>query len=86
MIAPRLANGDKRETLGHGLPPHIKDGLRNIARSENKSLSWVLEQIIIEYFGFKQPEYIARKNDKAGHEIKPQARADADRPGTKKAS
>lgn len=60
-IAPRLANGDSRESIGHGLPPEIKEGLKAIARSENKSVSWVLEQIIIKYFGFRQPKYIERK-------------------------
>lgn len=62
IIAPRLLSGDKRESIGHGLPPEIKQGLRAIARSENKSVSWVLEQIIIEYFGFNEPQYIIRKN------------------------
>lgn len=60
-IAPRLFSGERRESLGHGLPPEIKSGLKLIARKENKSLSWVLEQIIIEYFGFRKPKYIERK-------------------------
>jgi hypothetical protein len=60
-IAPRLFSGEIRESIGHGLPPAIKDGLRRIAVSENKSVSWVLEQIIIEYFGFRIPRYIKRK-------------------------
>ena len=62
-IAPRLFSGDRRESIGHGLPPHIKEGLRAIGRSENKSVSWILEQIIIEYFGFKRPRYIERKRN-----------------------
>lgn len=61
IIAPRLKNGDKRESIGHGLPPEIKQGIRRIAQHENKSVSWVLEQIIIEYFGFRTPKYIERK-------------------------
>jgi hypothetical protein len=61
IIAPRLANGDSRESIGHGLPPEIKAGLRKIAASENKSLSWVLEVIIIDYFGMRRPKYIERK-------------------------
>jgi hypothetical protein len=60
-IAPRLFSGEKRESIGHGLPPAIKEGLRSIAVSENESVSWVLEQIIIEYFGFRIPRYIKRK-------------------------
>lgn len=61
IIAPRLASGDIRDSIGHGLPPEIKEGLRSIARHENKSLSWILETIIIDYFGFKRPKYIERK-------------------------
>jgi len=63
IIAPRLFSGDKRESIGHGLPPEVKVGLKAIARSENKSVSWVLEEIIIDYFGFKRPKYIERKRN-----------------------
>jgi hypothetical protein len=62
-IAPRLFSGERRESIGHGLPPAIKMGIRQIARAENKSVSWVLEEIIIRYFGFKKPKYIERKSE-----------------------
>jgi hypothetical protein len=65
IIAPRLANGDKRVSFGHGLPPHVKEGIRGIAKDENKSMSWVMEEIIIDYFGFKRPKYIERKKQNA---------------------
>jgi hypothetical protein len=65
IIAPRLANGDSRESFGHGLPPEIKDGLRLIAKRENKSMSWVMEEIIIDYFGFRRPKYLQRKKRNA---------------------
>jgi len=61
IIAPRLFSGERRESIGHGLPPEIKAGLRKIAASENKSLSWVLEKVIIDYFGMRRPKYIERK-------------------------
>lgn len=32
------------------LPEDIKEGLRAIARMEGKSMSWVKEEIIIEFF------------------------------------
>jgi len=64
IIAPRLANGDKRVGFGHGLPPHVKDGLRAIAAQENKSMSWVMEVVIIDYFGLKRPKYLQRKPGK----------------------
>lgn len=63
IIALRLASGEIRESIGHGLPPEIKAGLRRIAASENKSVSWVLEQVIIDYFGMRRPKYIERKKN-----------------------
>lgn len=56
-IAPRLANGDSRVGFGHGLPESVKEGLRAIARREGKSMSWVMEEVIIDYFGLKRPQY-----------------------------
>lgn len=32
-----------------------------IAASRNESVSWLLEQALIEYFGYKTPEYVERK-------------------------
>ena len=61
QIAPRLADGTKRDSIGHALPPHIKQGVRMIAVRENRSVSWVLENVIIEYFGLRRPEYLKRK-------------------------
>jgi hypothetical protein len=58
MIAPRLADGRCRVPFGHGLPEEIKEGLRKIARLENKSMSWVMEQVIVEFFHMKSPEYV----------------------------
>jgi Ribbon-helix-helix protein, copG family len=60
-IAPRLASGDPRVGFGHGLPYAIKEGLRAIAQRENKSMSWVMEEVIIRYFKLPTPEYIERK-------------------------
>lgn len=56
-IAPRLSNGDIRVSFGHGLPPGIKDGLFSIAAKEKKSVSWVLEELIIDYFHLRRPSY-----------------------------
>jgi hypothetical protein len=64
QIAPRLANGDIRVSLGHGLPPDIKEGLKLIAYREGRSLSWVLEQVLIHYFGLRRPEYVIPKGKK----------------------
>lgn len=61
IIAPRLANGESRVGFGHGLPEEIKEGIRRIARDENKSMSWVMEKVIIDYFDFKEPKYLERK-------------------------
>jgi hypothetical protein len=56
-IAPRLLSGDKRDNYTGGLPPEVKEGLYKIAEKEGKSVSWVLEQVIIDYFGLKKPKY-----------------------------
>jgi len=63
-IAPRLANGDPRVAFGHGLPQEVKDALREIAYKANKSMSWVAEECLIEYFGLRRPEYVAPKPEK----------------------
>lgn len=57
QIAPRLASGDSRVPFMHGLPEEIKEGLREIARMEGKSMSWVLEDALVRYFGLDAPQY-----------------------------
>jgi hypothetical protein len=61
QIAPRLFSKERRLHNTHGLPPSIKYGLRAIAEREGQSVSWVLEQVIIEYFQLKRPRYIKRE-------------------------
>lgn len=61
QIAPKLANGDSRVRDYGRLPEEIKEGLREIARLENQSMSWVKEKIIIDYFGLKRPRYKGEK-------------------------
>ena len=56
-IAPRLANGEKRISNTGGLPPAVKRALKVIAHSEKQSVSWVMEQMVIEYFGIICPTY-----------------------------
>ena len=60
-IAPRLVSGECRVGIGHGLPPAVKAGLIDIATRENRTRSWVLEQVIIDYFGLSRPRYRASK-------------------------
>ena len=62
-IAPRLANGDSRVKDYGRLPEEIKEGLRKIAREYGKSMSWVKEEIIIDYFGLRKPKYVERKRN-----------------------
>lgn len=61
QIAPRLASGEKRESGGHRLPPNVKSAFRLIAEREGKSMSWVLENVVIDYFGLRRPEYVKPK-------------------------
>lgn len=56
-IAPLLADGAIRDRLYGRLPVEVKAGLRAIAREENKSVSWVIEEVVIDYFGLKRPRY-----------------------------
>lgn len=66
QIAPRLASGDSREAFGHGLPAEVKEGLRAIARREGKSMSWVMEEVIIDYFNLRRPKYVKPKSGNGG--------------------
>jgi hypothetical protein len=61
QIAPRLASGDSRESWGGRLPEDVKYALYMIARRERKSVSWVMEEIVIAHFGLKTPDYLQRK-------------------------
>jgi hypothetical protein len=54
--APLLASG-ARDRFGSRLAPSIKHGLRAIARSEGRSMSWVIEEVVIDYFHMRRPKY-----------------------------
>ena len=60
QIAPRLASGHVRDSLYGRLPAEIKSGLRTIARMERKSMSWVIEEVVIDYFGMRAPRYVQK--------------------------
>lgn len=62
-IAPRLANGESRVGFGSRLPAPIKHGLRIIAERESKSMSWVMEEVIIRHFKLRQPKYVKVTKD-----------------------
>lgn len=64
-IAPRLKSGDIRAEIHNRLPPEIKAGLRLIAEKERKSVSWVLEEVVIDYFSMRRPKYVSRRNNEA---------------------
>ena len=71
-IAPRLRSGDSRMPLAHGVPEHIKQALKMIAASRNESVSWMLEQALIEHFGYKTPRYVDSYVVKKEKETKPE--------------
>jgi predicted transcriptional regulator len=77
-IAPRLRSGKSREALAHGIPEHIKAALKMIAASRNESVSWMLEQALVEYFGYDAPEYVERAATRPEDEQGPPAKR---RPG-----
>ena len=55
--APRLLDGSIRVKLYGRLPDEVKEGLRDIAHHERKSMSWVIEEVIIRYFRLDKPKY-----------------------------
>jgi len=61
-IAPRLKNGDKRIPGYSGLPLALRVEIARLAKEENCSKSWVIEQIILEWAGikikYKEPKHI----------------------------
>jgi hypothetical protein len=66
QIAPRLASGECRVPSYGGLPPWIKEALAEGARIEGKSVSWIKEEIIIEWMEtqgrrFRRPRYVKPK-------------------------
>ncbi len=56
-IAPLLADGTSRVKDYGRLPEAVKEGLRAIAAAEGKSMSWVKEEIIIDWFDLPKPQY-----------------------------
>ncbi len=46
-----------RTFLRLNIPPDIKVGLQAIADHEKHTVSWVMEQVIIDYFSLKAPKY-----------------------------
>lgn len=65
MIAPRLASGERRVSFGSRLPEPIKAGLRLIAEHERKSMSWVMEEVIIRHFRMRSPKYVKGKRNES---------------------
>jgi hypothetical protein len=61
-IAPRLASGLSRVTQGNAFPPHIKYALQMIAVQRGESVSWVIEQIVYSFFGFKEPRFVGTRH------------------------
>ena len=61
-IAPRLANGESRDGLGSRLAPEVKRGLQMRAVAENKSMSWIIEEMLVARLHLKRPEYVVPAN------------------------
>jgi predicted transcriptional regulator len=63
--APSLVSGRLRyKNAWLRLAPSIKAGLKEIARNENQTMNWVIEQVLIDYFHLEEPKYKVRKNGK----------------------
>ena len=48
-IGPRLKSGERRTCAGVDFPPMVLVALRAIARQEGRSVSWVIEEILIDW-------------------------------------
>jgi hypothetical protein len=55
--APRLKSNDIRLRNSYQFPDEIHIALKEIAKIEKKSVSWVLEEVVIDYFGLNRPKY-----------------------------
>lgn len=64
VIAPKLASGDSRVRDYGSLAEEIKEGIRAIAKAEGKSMSWVKEEVLIDYFNLKRPKYKEKRRKK----------------------
>ena len=60
-IAPRLASGKSRENWGGRLPEPVKYALYMRAKREGKSVSWLMEEIVIQHYDLERPDYLQRK-------------------------
>lgn len=58
IIAPKLYDKSVRLKVHLAIPESVRYGLFNIAKGENKSVSWTIESVIYDYFGIKQPRFI----------------------------
>jgi hypothetical protein len=47
---PRI-KGIKREFKVTGLHPYVEEGIRSIAHFEGKTTSWVIAEIVSDFFG-----------------------------------
>jgi hypothetical protein len=59
--APQLERGIRHKNGWFQLAPSVKHGLREIAKQENQTMNWVLEQVLIDYFHLEHPRYKLRK-------------------------
>ena len=48
-IQPRLESGHRVPSFA-SMHPGVRDGLRAISRRENRSVSWVIHEIVADYF------------------------------------
>lgn len=62
--APSLERGYRKLNVWLRLAPSIRHGLSEIARNDNESINWVIEQVLIDYFHLEEPKYKVKKNGK----------------------
>jgi len=55
--AARLLSKESRNRITQQLPPDVLDIVQTIARGEKKSVSWIVEQIIVDYLNLDKYMY-----------------------------
>lgn len=73
--APRLMSRKVRARSSSRLPSEIKEYIHWYAKKNGCSMSWVMEQMVIDYFDLVVPRYIDNKEQRRNfkkviHEMK----------------
>ena len=58
---------DNREITGAAVSPALLEGLKKIAKAEHKTVSWVIETALADYFGIEVELKKCKRNPKPAY-------------------